>query len=255
MSNIFTNNLETKSYTLFISSIDKTSGTNNQSSFNVNWDDFLPKEWNEYKMTFAFQSGGGYYKDSSFTNNSNTGTGGTNTITLTVSGSTGTPVVGMIITGSNFIPTNTYITAVGIAGTTQVITLSKNLTGALLGINLVGTIVFNGCKIVMNTSSKNFSFDTSSYSPSYTIGYGQRDIQTATSSSNSFSAFYLQFPPKSISRPSNNTLTISIYNINNNALLTDTNSTGTTALTDMTPWNIILEFVPIPESRQYKMPY
>ena len=36
MSNVLTNQLETKSYTLFLSSADKISGTNNQATFNIN---------------------------------------------------------------------------------------------------------------------------------------------------------------------------------------------------------------------------
>ena len=59
--------LSDKSYTLFLSSADKVSGTNNSANFNVNWDSFLPREYSIYKVTFSFQSGGGNYKDTQFT--------------------------------------------------------------------------------------------------------------------------------------------------------------------------------------------
>ena len=54
MSNILTNSLETKSYTLYLSSVDKVSGTNNNATFNVNFQDFLPKEYDTYKIGFSF---------------------------------------------------------------------------------------------------------------------------------------------------------------------------------------------------------
>jgi hypothetical protein len=56
MSNILTNSLETKSYTLFISSNDKVDGTNNNATFNINWDSFLPREYDTYKLGFSFQT-------------------------------------------------------------------------------------------------------------------------------------------------------------------------------------------------------
>ena len=46
---------------------DKISGTNNNGQYNINWDDFLPRGYNFFKMTFNFQTSGGYYKD--FTGN------------------------------------------------------------------------------------------------------------------------------------------------------------------------------------------
>ena len=49
MSNILTNSLETKTYTLFLSSTDKVSGTNNSATFNVNWDAFLPREFDKVR--------------------------------------------------------------------------------------------------------------------------------------------------------------------------------------------------------------
>jgi hypothetical protein len=253
MSNVFTSNLETKTYTLFISSNDRISGNHNNGVYQVNWDDFLPKQFTDYKMTMAFQSSGGNYKDSSFANSQgNTGSVGTNTITLTTTYNTNKPYVGMTLTGDNKIPVNTYITAVSsIVVGTQNITLSKKLTGDIVNVSLLGVLNFNGLKIQMNSNSKNYSFDTSTLSQSLTLGYAQRDIQTTASSSNSFSSFYLQFPPKTINRPSFNNISISVYNINNNLLLTDSDANGS-PYTDMTAWNMILEFIPIPSSESYK---
>jgi hypothetical protein len=59
--------LSDRSYTLFLSSADKVSGTNNSANFDVNWDSFLPREYSIFKVTFSFQSGGGNYKDTQFT--------------------------------------------------------------------------------------------------------------------------------------------------------------------------------------------
>ena len=72
----------------------------------------------------------------------------------------------------------------------------------------------------------------------------KRDLQTATTNSNSLSVFYLQFPPKTVSRPTDNQMSLSLYNLNYlgyNIPLYDTDSSGN-LLTDCTPWNINLKF-------------
>jgi hypothetical protein len=61
------NVLEQRTYTLYINSSDKISGTNNAAVFNVDWEEFLPHNYNEYKMVFSFQTTGGYYKDTGST--------------------------------------------------------------------------------------------------------------------------------------------------------------------------------------------
>ena len=120
---------------------------------------------------------------------------------------------------------------------------------------------------MLNFKSRSYSYDTSASGPGTSLGHAQRDVQSDTSSSNSYSAFYLQFPPnarathappthalppyarasrvpKMITRPTEN---ISLYNLNYlayNLLLKDTDSNGN-ALSDCTPWNIILEFTPV----------
>ena len=62
MSNLI-NLIEKETYTLYISSSDKISGSNNNGQYQVNWDDFLPRGYNFFKMIFNFQTSGGYYKD------------------------------------------------------------------------------------------------------------------------------------------------------------------------------------------------
>jgi hypothetical protein len=43
------------SYTLFLNSTDKVSGTNNNANYDVNWDDFLPRDIDYYKVVFLFK--------------------------------------------------------------------------------------------------------------------------------------------------------------------------------------------------------
>jgi len=59
-------NLEKPTYTLYINSADKVSGSNNNGSYNVNWASFLPTDFQFYKVLFSFQTAGGNYKDASY---------------------------------------------------------------------------------------------------------------------------------------------------------------------------------------------
>jgi hypothetical protein len=259
MSNILTNSLETKSYTLFISSADKVSGTNNQASFNINWDSFLPREYDTYKLGFSFQTGGGNYKDNTQFSSTGTWTFNGNQLTIPTGQSyTGTLKVGMFISGSSSVKAGTYITAiVSGSGTSGTYTISQYYGTNTLLRGLLGSMVFSGCQITMDLKGRSYSYNTAVSGPSSSIlGYAQRDIQTGTTNSNSFSVFYLQFPPKTISRPTDSQITISLYNLNYlgyNILLYDTDTNGNT-LTDCTPWNIILEFTPVLSSQNnYKL--
>lgn len=178
MSNTDFGTLQSKTYNLYLSSNDRISGNHNNAVFNINWNDFLPMNYNLYKMVFSFQTAGGYYKD----------------------------------------PTG-------------------------------NAIVYSSGKIVFNTQGRTFSFDSSTMSSSNTIGYIQRDIQTAGSSANTISCFYMQNPPKTVMRPSQNNINIQIFNTYNtyNNLLTTTDNAGT-ASSDMTPWSMIIEFIAIENS-------
>jgi len=261
MSNILTNSLETKSYTLFISSVDKVSGTNNNATFDVNWDSFLPREYDTYKVAYSFQTAGGQYKDN--TQFTSTGTWTFNGSQLTIPASqtyTGTLKVGMFITGSSLIKAGTYITArvsgTGTSGTYNLSTYYATTT-LISGTGLVGSLNFSGCQINMDLKGRSYSYNTAISCPSSSIlGYAQRDIQASTTSSNSFSVFYLQHPPKTIARPTDTQITISLYNLNYlgyNILLCDTDTSGN-LLTDSTSWNIILEFIPVLSSvNDYKL--
>jgi len=168
---------EKTTYTLYINSNDKVSGTNNNASFAINWDDFLPREYQKYKVAFNFQTSGGNYKDA------------------------------------------TYATV---------------------------PYVFSAATIKMNNLGKTFSFDTATKSNSYTLGVIQRDIQTTGSSSNTLACYYLYNPPKTMTRPNQNLITILVYNnYFANTLLTDTNAGGTALSADMTSWSMVMEFIPI----------
>jgi hypothetical protein len=248
MSNALTNQLETKSYTLFISSNDKISGTNNNAQFNINWNDFLPKEYDTYKMTFSFQTGGGYYTDTTFNaTDCSMNSGGYNLKVNVLS--SGTITSGQLIGGSNAIQANTYIVsqASGTTGGIGNYTVSKPFVSSVTTTTVNGQINYSGCKIVMDSLGRSYSFDTAKLGQSNTLGYAQRDMASSTSTSNSFSTFYLQFAPKTISRPNQNLITFSFYNLNNNFLLTDTDKTGNIK-TDMSSWNLILEFIPVQSS-------
>ena len=50
-------------YNIYINSNDKMSGKNNNATFQINWDDFLPRNYKYYNVTFSFQTAPGFYKD------------------------------------------------------------------------------------------------------------------------------------------------------------------------------------------------
>ena len=96
-------NMTSKSYSLFINAGDKISGNNNNASYNVNWDDLLPRDYDSYKMGFSFQTGGGNYKDSSAQFLGTISVTGVLTVTNLVAGY-----------GTGFISIGSYITGVGV---------------------------------------------------------------------------------------------------------------------------------------------
>ena len=325
------NQLDKCSYTLFLSSTDKVSGSNNNASYQVNWDDFLPRDIEYYKTVFSFQTAGGYYRDNysqfqisnigastqpSFqtatapTYNASTGytsilisvitnifyannyivVGGTNYLIIqgaTVIGNTmivqGNPTIALNTTylGINYtqLTGNTIANYQGSLSVGQIIN-SNGISFTILNVanlntNATNIIVsgqptnsnlplnttlyasnnttYNGCKVVCNLLGRTRSFDTSTKSPSLTLGYGFRDVQIATSNSNCLSTFYMQNPPKTIQRPNQNIITIQIYNNSNvytNGLLTQNQLLVNTdyfsnPLTDMTGYSMIIEFIPV----------
>ena len=58
--------VDSTTYSLVINSVDRVSGTNNNATFQINWKDFLPDDYQSYKLAFSFQSSGGYYSDGSY---------------------------------------------------------------------------------------------------------------------------------------------------------------------------------------------
>jgi len=168
--------LEQTTYSVVVNSADKQSGTNNNGTYQINFDDFLPREYNKYKLAFTFQTTGGNYKDGTY----------------------------------NSVP-----------------------------------IVFSSATIRINWGGRSYSFDTSTKAPSINLGVIQRDIQISTSSSNTLGCYYLYNPPRTVARPNTNNITISIYNQATGSFLVDTNSTGTSLLSDMTAWTAYFEFIPI----------
>lgn len=170
------NILEERSYVLYLNSVDKVSGTNNAATFNVDWQDFLPTNFNEYKVIWSFQTTGGYYKDA--TNNS---------------------------------------------------------------------AIYSTAKVAADFGSRQFCYDTARKGPCTTLGYISRDQQTSTTSSNILTAFYYQYPAKSMTRPSITSLIVTITNMFSGLPFVNTDSTSV-AQSDMTNWQMCLEFIPIVSS-------
>jgi hypothetical protein len=325
------NQLDKPSYTVFLNSNDKVSGTNNNANYQINWSDFLPNNVEKYKLVFSFQTAGGYYKDN-FSNFQISAIGVTTTpsfqctvLPIYISSTNLTYIVVTTLTGILYAGNTVTINGVvcniiqGVTATGQTLIISgitpvtintnyyggvytsvtantvSNYTGSLTsgqsinynnnsffifavnGLNTAATILivkgtptalllplnvqlfssnkttYNGCEINVNLGIKSFSFDSSTLSQSYTIGYGFRDIQTSSSNSNCFSTFYMQNPPKTIQKPNQNLINIQIYNnsyvytngvLLNNQLLVNTDYFSN-ALSDMTNYFIVLEFIPI----------
>ena len=55
------------SYVLYLNSIDKISGLNNNAVYNVEWASFLPYNVKQYRINFNFLINGGNYKDNCVT--------------------------------------------------------------------------------------------------------------------------------------------------------------------------------------------
>lgn len=107
---------------------------------------------------------------------------------------------------------------------------------------------FSNCYIVANFQGQSLTYSTATSGSSSVIGYAKRD-----STGKYFSSNLIDNPPKTISTPTQNSLTVQIYNPNQqnsvyNQPLVDTNSTGTTLSSDMSMWAMVVEFIPISKS-------
>jgi hypothetical protein len=109
--------------------------------------------------------------------------------------------------------------------------------------DVVGKTYTSG-KIYMDLGSRSYTYDTATNGGSQILGIITRDIQTTTSSSNTFSAFFYQNASKTIGRPTQNLFNVRIYNNFDSSLLTNTDNVGV-ATADMTDWNMMIEFIPI----------
>ena len=166
--------------------------------------------------------------------------------TLTPAILPGATVSGSGITGSP--------TVLSISGTSIVLSSAQPL-GTNQSLTFSSVYIFSSAKVSMNTLGRSFSFDTATKSPSIALGVIQRDIQISGTASNTLSCYYLYNPPKTISRPNQNLITVSIYNQATGLLLTDTNSAGNALASDMTSWTGCFEFIPIEGSKAKTQPY
>ena len=286
-------------YSLVLNSNDRIAGTHNNPTFNIEWDNFLPLDNTEYKVCYTFQSTSGYYCDAFYQKNplapttgvGNATTNGTNptvgSTQLQFTSSTNLAVNNYIYgTG---IPIGTYITYINAVSGIYYVGISNPLTGTVPGFTLLQTVIpttlnpvgFSSARVMADFGSKSFSYDTSVKGSSLNLGVISRDVQTLSSKSNTFSAFYCQNNPRTIVRPINNQFTISIMNnsvfqggvVSYNAAgsvvsygstasslnyLCDTKNMAPGSvpiaggmLTDMSPWTMILEFIPINKKPKY----
>ena len=274
--------VDATTYSLVINSVDRISGTHNNATYSVNFQEFLPPCQN-YKLAFSFQSSGGYYSDGLYSN-AGPGLGYTVNIASNAVAASGVNiiplanvlnvVVGMIVTSPLGIQSGAIVTAIN----ANTVTISSVTTVALpigtafyfyLAANM-NQATFSSARVLFLNQGRSYSFDTSTKGPSTNIGVLQRDIQTTTSRSNSLSCFYCQSPPRSLARPENNLLTISVMNsysfsggitsytaagvpnystiTTNQNFLTDSNAGGCQILQDMTPYTMIIEFIRISDT-------
>ena len=111
----------------------------------------------------------------------------------------------------------------------------------------VPNTIFSQAKIFVDFQGKSYSFDSGTKGHSNLMGVIMRDIQTTTSNSNILSCWHGYNSPKTIDRPTQNNITISLVNTNNNLPFVDTYTSGAISYLaqDCTPWTMILEFIPI----------
>ena len=276
---------DTPTYTLVLNSLDRLpGGSNNSSTFQVNWNEFLPTEYEQNKMAFTFQTSGGYYADGSYLKTYGTGATGTTTSsaftlagsnTIAVGAASGTVTVGMVVNCPGVLSGTTVIAYTpGTSVTLSQPTFAGMPTSTVVSYYYatdVNNVNFSAARIAMSTGTRSFSFDTSTKAPSINLGIIQRDIQTSQTKSNTLSSFYCQNPPRTIGRPNQNLVTIIIYNNcffqggttstigptysttpTNMNLLTDTLSNGSNFVADMSAWTMLIEFIPVVNSRKQK---
>ena len=281
---VVVDNYSDTTYTLVLNSNDKVAGTNNNCTFQVNWKDFLPEEYERYKIVYTFQTTGGYYGDGSYLKTYGTAAPASTTsssvttpgnYTIAVGAATGSLTVGMVVSCIGVLSGTTVIAYVpGTSITLSQPTYTGIPTSTLVSYyyaNDVNSVTFSAGRIALSTGTRSYSFDTATKAPSTNLGIIQRDIQTSQTKSNTLSSFYCQNPPRTINRPNQNMVTVSIYNNcvfqggmtsttgptystapTNMNLLTDSTANGSNFMSDMTPWTMLIEFIPVSISKKQK---
>lgn len=108
------------------------------------------------------------------------------------------------------------------------------------------TTTYTSAKLFCDFGSRSYQYDTNTVGPSNSMGVITRDIQSSTTTSNTFSAFFYQNVSKTITRPTNNQLNIQIINNATNGPLYNTDTSAQSIpTTDMTAWVLYLEFIPV----------
>jgi len=113
-------------------------------------------------------------------------------------------------------------------------------------LDISGGSIYSSAKVYVDFGSKSYNYDTSNKSGGTMMGLIYRDIQSSTSSSNALSCYYLYNPPRTITRPQSNYITIKILNQYSGIGLTDTNAAGV-PLSDMTQYTMMIEIIAIEE--------
>ena len=99
-------------------------------------------------------------------------------------------------------------------------------------------------KIYIDFGCGSKTYSTECNGPSKILGLISRDVQSASASSNYFSAFFNQHPSIIMQRPTQNIITVTIYNTFSNILLVNTDNIGNVS-TDMTSYNLIIQFTEV----------
>jgi len=105
--------------------------------------------------------------------------------------------------------------------------------------------IYQSALVNVDFGCRNFSYDPVKACQSTLLGIIRRDPQNATTIGASLNCLYDSNPPRTISKPTNSQLNVKIVNQNDGLPFLNTDSTGTSQTTDMTPWTMIIEFTPL----------
>jgi hypothetical protein len=312
---------EQKNYCLLLNSSDRVAGSNhNTAEFNIPFE-FLPHNYEYYRMDYSFQTTAGVYKDSfsdfgaqivtpgnlistsvfdtaqttfsiapnakvtstdpllTFPSNLlvtsyRSGTGGVGVYQLnqtlpllsttsftgtmasganSITGVVGTPVIGRYVFVSSSLATGAKVLYQDpVTPTTWYV--SKSATGTITAGSFTQYVSFttrvnnSTATLNMNFGCKKMLYDTSNRSQSSFMGNIQRITNTLVGT-NQYKSWWQETPSQIINMGNfNGTITTRITNGDDpTTLLVDTNFLGQ-PLSDMTPWQMMVSFTPIPSS-------